>query len=189
MCFDKYLYCLCWDFLWPFLSPSLSCGCCFLIASLSLAIFAAFSSVSVLSSCIFSQTKRLINIICSVSHGIYQSANLVLFWLSVKFGWLSKSFKSSNPFRPFICVGEVEGLWCWDLVGGHRIPLLTPCKVCNSITTNVFKQNVPIYILKKPHEYYNSSTKSKVQGIRHIWHTYDTYILKCYMYFYAVYII
>ena len=104
-----------------------------------------------------SQTKRLVNIICCVSYGIYHSDNLVLLWLSTKFRWLLKSFKSSDPFRPKICVGEVKWLWGWDLVNGHRIPLLTPCKIGNSITTLFsFKTNCNnIYI------YTNQSAKSK----------------------------
>ena len=100
---------------------------------------------------------------------IYQSANLVLFWLSAKFRWLSKSFKSSDPFRPVICVGEVELLLGWDLVCGHRIPLLTPCKVRNSIITTTtttqqlfLKQNAPIYILNKIMNIIIQSTKCKV---------------------------
>ena len=42
---------------------------------------------------------------------------------------------------------------------------------CNSIMTTVFKQNALIYIYiytHQDHEYYNSSTKSKVQGILHL---------------------
>ena len=90
----------------------------------------------------------------------------VLIWFSSDFPLSSDDCQNSLiHFRPVICVGEVEWLWGWDLVRSHRIPLLTPCNVCDSITT-AFKQNVPIYIyINHKYDYYNSSTKCKVQGI------------------------